>query len=206
MNESPKYATIRKDTRRRTIRTRAQGVDEARKLTHHPTALLVTNKNQRNTMPVTLRAATADDEAFLYELYASTRAEEMAAFGWDEPQREMFLRMQFNAQRQHYADFSNADHRIILRDVQPVGRLLVLRLEAEFCLADIALLPAERGAGLGARLLGELLAEAAQAGKPVTLHVAHGNRARRLYERLGFVPTGDDGVYCAMRWQAETQP
>lgn len=153
---------------------------------------------------ITLRQAEADDEAFLYELYASTRADEMAAIGWDAPQREMFLRMQFNAQRQHYVEFPNADHRIILRDGQPVGRLLVLRPEAEFCLADIALLTAHRGAGLGARLIRDLMAEAARAGKPVKLQVVHGNRARRLYERLGFVPTGDDGVYCAMEWRANS--
>lgn len=151
-------------------------------------------------MPITFRAAEAADEAFLYELYASTRAEEVAAFGWDAPQRELFLRMQFNAQRMHYAELPNADHQIILRASQPIGRLLVLRLASEICLADIALLPQERGAGLGARLLKDLLTEAAQAHKPVTLHVAHGNRARRLYERLGFVPVSDDGAYCAMRW------
>ena len=154
-------------------------------------------------MPITLRPATTDDEAFLFELYASTRADEMAAFGWDAPQREMFLRMQFNAQRQHYTSLPQNDDQIVLRDGAPIGRLLVSRLTSEFNLTDIALLPAERGAGLGAQLIGALLAEAAQAGKPVTLHVAHGNRARRLYERLGFAPTGDDGVYYAMRWATE---
>lgn len=153
-------------------------------------------------MFITLRAAEADDEAFLYGLYASTRSEEMAAFGWDPLQQEMFLKMQFNAQRQHYAEFPNADHRIILHNGQPIGRLLVLKLETELCLADIALLPDHRGAGLGARLISDLLAEAALAGKPVSLHVAHNNRARRLYERLGFTATGDDGMYCAMEWRA----
>ena len=160
-------------------------------------------------MPITLRAALADDEAFLYELYASTRAEEVALFGWDAQQCEAFLRMQFNAQRQQYAEFPHPDHRIILRATQPIGRLFVLRLEKEFCLADIALLPSERGAGLGGQLVGELLAEAAQNQVPVTLHVAHGNRARRLYERLGFVPESldnDDGAYCAMRWAAKSEP
>jgi ribosomal protein S18 acetylase RimI-like enzyme len=154
-------------------------------------------------MPITFRAATAEDDAFLYELYASTRAAELAVFGWDASQQELFLRMQFNAQRQHYASFPDSDHRIILRDGVPIGRLLVSRLADAFNLTDIALLPAERGTGLGTSLIGELLAEATQAQKPVTLHVAHGNSARRLYERLGFVPTGDDGMYCAMRWQAD---
>ena len=48
---------------------------------------------------VTLRPACADDEGFLLALYASTRQDEMAAWGWDAAQQEMFLRMQFLAPR-----------------------------------------------------------------------------------------------------------
>lgn len=156
-------------------------------------------------MEINLRAAEAEDEAFLYELYASTRAEEIAALslgGWNATQQEIFLRMQFNAQRQQYAEFPNADHRIILRDSRPIGRLFVHRLQTEICLTDIALLPEYRGSGLGTKLIGDLLAEAALADKPVKLHVLRGNRARGLYERLGFTVTGDDGMYFEMEWRA----
>lgn len=52
--------------------------------------------------------------------------------------------------------------------------------------------PDARGSGQGAEVLKELLAKAAQMDRPVLLHVTEGNDgARRLYERHGFVPTGE---------------
>jgi ribosomal protein S18 acetylase RimI-like enzyme len=150
-------------------------------------------------MSVTLRPAAPADRDFLCALYASTRQDELAAWGWDAAQRELFLAMQFRAQQQHYAAaWPHAADRIICLGGAPVGRLLVAREPAEIRLVDIALLPAHRGAGIGARLIGGLLAEAARDGRPVRLHVARDNRARRLYERLGFTPAADDGIYLLM--------
>ena len=73
----------------------------------------------------------------------------------------------------------------------------------EIRLIDIALLLEHRNAGIGARLLQDLLAEAAQAGKPVRIHVEKFNPALRLYERLGFTPIEDQGVYLLMQWSPD---
>ena len=48
-------------------------------------------------MEINCRRARPDVESFLYELYASTRSEEMAGWGWDTAQQEFFLNMQFTA-------------------------------------------------------------------------------------------------------------
>lgn len=65
---------------------------------------------------------------FLFRLYASTRIHEIAGFGWSPAQQEMFLRMQFDAQRRSYESaYAEADHQIIEQDGQPIGRLMVLR-------------------------------------------------------------------------------
>jgi hypothetical protein len=74
-------------------------------------------------MSLDLQPVCAEDEAFLFELYASTRADEMALVGWDKAQQESFLRMQFNAQRSSYASqFPTADYRIIVHDGRMAGR------------------------------------------------------------------------------------
>lgn len=152
--------------------------------------------------PITLRPALPDDEAFLYELYRTTRTEEMAAWGWDEAQQETFLRLQFTAQRQHYElAYEGAEHAIILLDTRPAGRLLVFRSERDLVLVDIALLPDQRCSGIGTGLILDLLDEGKRAGKPVSLHVATHNRARRLYERLGFETIEDTGMYFKMEWR-----
>jgi GNAT superfamily N-acetyltransferase len=151
---------------------------------------------------ITLRPEDSHDEAFLYLLYASTRAEEVAAWGWDETQQEAFLRMQFNAQRQSYEwQYPLAERRIILRDGEPAGRMIVHRADEEFLLVDIAILPEHRNSGIGAALIKGLLDEAALARKPVRLHVGRVNPARRLYERLGFVCISDTGTYFSMEWR-----
>ena len=53
---------------------------------------------------VLLRPITTDDTDFLYQLYASTRADEMALVNWPEQQKTDFLSMQFNAQHKYYQE------------------------------------------------------------------------------------------------------
>lgn len=45
-----------------------------------------------------LVSITESDEQFLTELYASTRAAEMAIVPWESEQKRAFLKMQFEAQ------------------------------------------------------------------------------------------------------------
>ena len=121
---------------------------------------------------VTLRPVTPDDEGFLYQLYSSTREQELARVPWDEAAKKSFLAMQFKAQHQHYQEqYADAEFQIILCDSRPVGRLYVDRRDDELRIIDIALLPEHRNAGIGSALLNNLLGEAAEAGKPVRIHV-----------------------------------
>lgn len=152
------------------------------------------------------RPAAERDDAFLFELYASTRAEELAAWGWSAAQQEPFLRMQWLAQKRGYeARYPSEGHCILEHEGRPVGRLWVFRGEHELRLVDVTLLPAYRGSGLGASVLRTLQEEAAAAGKPLRLHVLRNNPALRLYTRLGFTPVAEAGQgtqepYLALEW------
>jgi ribosomal protein S18 acetylase RimI-like enzyme len=150
-------------------------------------------------MSITLRPIQADDEDFLFALYCSTRADEMAAWGWDEAQRAAFLRMQFRAQQQHYQVLATpAERQIVCRDGHSIGWLATVQEEYILRLADIALIAAERNQGIGTALIRQVLEAAAQTGATVQLQVLRHNRAIRLYQRLGFAVTGDNGVYLTM--------
>ncbi len=152
-------------------------------------------------MPVTFRPIGPDDQAFLLEVYSSTRREELALVDWDEDKKARFLQMQFAAQHQYYQDYyAETDFLIILLDELPVGRFYLARWLGEIRIVDLALLPAHRNAGIGTRILSEVLAEAARAGKPVRIHVEKLNPALRLYERLGFTRNADKGVYWFLQW------
>ena len=150
-------------------------------------------------MAVRMRSFSPNDEAFLFELYAETRASELDAWGWDAAQRKTFLEQQFAAQQQSYRfQFPDADHKIILREDREIGRMMVARSEEEFRLIDIALVRKQRSGGIGTRLVRDLLDESAKAAKPFRLRVLKGSRAVRLYKRLGLTVIGDDGLYLEM--------
>jgi len=150
------------------------------------------------------RPVAAGDEAFLLAVYASTRAEEMALVAWSDAEKTAFLESQMWAQKREYeARYPNATHEIVLLDEQPIGQIWIGRSREEVRLLDIALLPPYRGHGVGTVLLGELQSEAARLGIPLRHCVYKPNRlALAFYARLGFVVTGDLGMYLQMEWTA----
>jgi len=151
---------------------------------------------------VTLRPVRPDDEAFLLEVYASARADELAGAEWDDAQREMFLRLQFAAQQEHYqSHYPEADHQLILRDGRMIGRIYVARLTHEIRILDIALLPEHRNSGIGTSMINAFQSEASKAGKPVRIYVESFNPSLRLFERLGFSSVQDIGTHLLMEWR-----
>ena len=149
-----------------------------------------------------LRPISGADEPLLRQIYASTREEELRQTDWPPEQKAAFLRQQFDAQHQWYqTHFAEGSFDVILENGQPVGRLYVYRQPHDLNVIDIALLPEHRGRGLGTFLMRQLLAEATRAEQRVSLHVEFFNRARTLYDRLGFQPVGDSGVHVEMHWQ-----
>ena len=163
-------------------------------------------------MDISLRAYRPDDQAFLFQLYASTRLHEIAGLGWPQAQQEAFLRMQFTAQQRWYdSAYPGSAQQIVERDGQPIGRLLVLweevlkeerekaaREKGSALLVDISLLAEHRGQGIGGRLVNDLIGECSRRGVTLKLQVLKTNPALRLYERLGFTRTGEDQMYIQM--------
>lgn len=152
---------------------------------------------------VTLRPATADDRVFLRDVYASTRDEELSQVAWAEGQREAFVQMQFDLQDTQYrANNPDGTFDVVVVDGRPAGRLYVDRRADDIRIVDIALLPEFRGAGIGRRLLEDVLDEARASGRTASIHVEVHNPAARLYERLGFVAVAERGLYRLMQWNA----
>ena len=156
---------------------------------------------QNEETNLSLREATPEDEPFLLEVYASTRWEELEGMGLNDEQKHAFIKMQFLARERCYP---RVDNRIILFEGRPVGRLQVDRGDAAILLRDIEILTEFRNAGIGSRLIKDLMQEATEAGKPIGLHVLASSPAARLYERLGFVRSGGDAAYLEMKWVPAT--
>ncbi len=143
---------------------------------------------------------TGEDHDFLYKIYASTRAEEMALTGWNKIEVEEFLQMQFKLQHVQYMENykKGGTFEIILVNGAPAGRLYVQRKKDDIRIVDIALLPEFRGKGTGSKILKELMAEADRQNLSLSLHVEQFNPALGLYERLGFEKKDLIGIYFFM--------
>jgi len=147
----------------------------------------------------TLRPVEASDRAFLLQVYASTREEELRLVDWSAEQKAAFVQMQFEAQDAYYREhYHPATFDVIEVDGEPVGRLYVARWEREIRIIDVALLAEHRGRGIGTSVIRALLDEAAASGKRLSIHVERNNPAKALYERLGFAEVADHGLYLLM--------
>lgn len=152
---------------------------------------------------VTFRNETAGDLEFAAALYASTREEELRPVPWTDEQKQFFLRSQFDAQSVHYHQhYSDAEYLIIERGGAAAGRLYLHWNRDDLRIIDIALMPEHRGHGIGHEILVALQSEAAAKECSVSIHVERNNPAMRLYERLGFQPVDEHGMYLLMQWSA----
>jgi ribosomal protein S18 acetylase RimI-like enzyme len=145
-------------------------------------------------MNVTLRAATFDDADFLFHLHRAAMQTYVAqTWGtWDE-----------EWQLQHFGQhFDPSVCQIIMLHGQDIGVISVVRQVNGIFLSNLELLPAYRGRGIGTDLIKTLLAEAQQNGIALTLQVLKVNPARRLYERLGFVISGETATHYQMSTQS----
>lgn len=156
------------------------------------------------TDKISFRPITEDDMELLFQIYASTRMDELAAVPWEDAEKESFLRMQFHAQHVFYQqNFKEAEYKLVLLDDKPIGRFYVDHRHDEIRVIDIALLPKYRRQGIGSQLMKTVLAKGQQANLPVKIHVEHNNPALHWYTRLGFKQVETHGVYFLMIWKPD---
>lgn len=137
-----------------------------------------------------LRPATAADKALIAALHARCYREVVVAQfgGWDEKLQQGFFEKKWDPARYEIVTVQGTD----------VGAVAVRRHPDHVFLTELLIDPAFQNQGLGTELVRQILAEAAADGLPLRLQVLRKNRARRLYERLGFVPTGETDTHILM--------
>jgi ribosomal protein S18 acetylase RimI-like enzyme len=143
---------------------------------------------------ITRRRVTPDDRGFLLELYATTRAAELAQVPWTDDQKMAFVEMQFQAQTAGYSHaYPRAEHQMIVVDNVPAGRIYWSAEPGRLHILDITIAAVRRNTGIGSFVLREVFQEADRAGKNVTIYVESFNPSCRLFQRLGFQVAQQDG-------------
>lgn len=132
-----------------------------------------------DTLEYTLRPCEADDLPALCDLHeACFRPLVETRFEWDP-----------DVQRQRFVDDDGGPATrawAVLVACELAGQLVVEEREDALFVKRIMVHPRWQGRRLGTRLLEELIERARARGLALTLSVWDTNRARALYERLGF--------------------
>ena len=134
-------------------------------------------------MDVRLRAYADRDFDFARSLYFETMRWAIERhFGWDDA----------HEQASFAAWFKPGEVSIIITDGADVGWMQQRQERDAIFLGSIYVVPAMQGRGIGTYIIQGLLSQAAEQSQAVTLAVMKINRARNLYERLGFRITNED--------------
>ena len=89
---------------------------------------------------------------------------------------------------------------VVLAGGGVVGLLEVDDRFATVYIQNIAIAPGTQRRGLGTAIIRDLQRKAGARGATVELQVMKVNPAKRLYERLGFVVTGETETHFQLRW------
>lgn len=168
-------------------------------LTHHARAdgdciltdidTLEEYERQLSLSTLEIRPATEEDYAFLKHVHHVALPEVVdATWGWDEAYQDRFF-------DDHW---TSDDTWIIMVKGKAIGMYSVTRENRDLFLASIMFMPEWQGRGFGTHVIRSVLALAAQDKSAVRLRVLKANRARRLYERLGFVVTDETKTHFVM--------
>jgi GNAT superfamily N-acetyltransferase len=90
---------------------------------------------------------------------------------------------------------------ILVVNAEPIGYCVIEHRPADIHVRELVLQPASQGQGFGAQLLKQVQAQASIRGVPVRLGTFVTNRARALYERLGFRVFDQTATHVLMEWQ-----
>jgi len=145
----------------------------------------------------------AADQAFLFDLFAAVRADEMALMPLDADGRRRLLEVQFRSMTATYRrSFPEARFEIAALDGVPVGRLITHVRPDVVHYVDIAFLPNRQRGGLATALMRAVLEEPRRLGVPARVNVmAHNIASLRLCQRLGFTQNAENPPYVELTWQ-----
>jgi GNAT superfamily N-acetyltransferase len=149
-------------------------------------------------------AGGPSEEAFLYLLFSSNRAAEMALMPIPPNDKEFLLQVQFRSMNATYRqNFPAARYDIIELDRWAIGRIVSeVRADCVY-FVDFALLPQVQGLGIGTTVLAAALEEPRRLHLPARLrsfpyHLA----AQRLYHKLGFAIVAEEPPQIVLEWRA----
>lgn len=149
-----------------------------------------------------MRLESPLDSMFLEQLYCESR-EDLYPLASQPEMFQQLIQMQLAIHlkgiEQRYPD---AQSWVIFRDEQSIGRMVIDIDETDLRLVDLAISVTARNQRVAYEIMCALQHFAGQHHFSVSLSVMCNNvRAIGLYQKCGFVPIREDGVFLHMRWK-----
>jgi GNAT superfamily N-acetyltransferase len=143
-------------------------------------------------MKITLQPARVEDTTFARTIHHLAYHDVVVhQFGtWDEDVQDGFFG----------ADWAKYTFEVIGVDGSLCGYACIEDRAGDVHVRELVIHPAYQGRGIGRVILQQTMARAKGRGVPVRLGVLLKNRARVLYERLGFRETGRTDTHILMEW------
>jgi len=143
------------------------------------------------------------EKAFLYLLFSSIKAPEMAFMPVDAKQKEFLLQMQFTSMNATYRHrFPKARFEIVELDRWPIGRIVTDVQKDCVYYVDVALMPQASGAGIGTALMAAMLEEPRRLGLPARAKVLNYNLpSLHMFQGLGFTKVAANAPYLDLEWR-----
>lgn len=142
--------------------------------------------------------AQSEDMEFAREVHHKAYHDTVVKqFGdWDEKMQDKFFESGWN---------NGLNHEIILCDNKPCGYCSFEETDDGLMLNELVILPEFQNRGIGSKFLKGKIDEAKTKRVSAKLQVLKANRAADLYERLGFVKTGETETHYKMEFNPEKE-
>ncbi|MCR8657149.1 GNAT family N-acetyltransferase [Paenibacillus endoradicis] len=131
---------------------------------------------------------------FLFSLFVSTLAVEMAAWGWSNPQALLFLSSQYDIQQRSYKQQFRNLKTYMMFQAEQTGSIRIVNL---------IITSNMQGLGIGTSVLRFLQRNAGQQHKSIDLSVENTNHAKQWYIHLGFAEVSVQDWNSSMSWYPE---
>ena len=144
-----------------------------------------------NGMAIILRPTAFHDTEFAWTLYRTLMkpvAEEL--FEWDEHLQRRFIEN----------DLASGEASIITIAGRATGWIRVRETAREICVLQLYLVPKFMNRRVGRVIIRQLIDRARSTQRQLFLELTNHNRARLMFERLGFITTGESRHKLQMAW------
>jgi ribosomal protein S18 acetylase RimI-like enzyme len=152
---------------------------------------------------ISLKPAEPEHEEFLFRVFKETRPDLMYIYNISKDEGDKIIHQQFIIEQQQLMNmYPNAEFKVIIFKEELIGRLYINYGQESQHIIELGILEKYREMGIGKKVMTNIIEEAVQEGKNITLKAAWYNSfAIFLFKKLGFELIKNGEVFYDMQYK-----